>query len=268
MKSERSSRQSFLGADSDERFARTVVGIVGLGGGGSHIAQQLAHVGFKRYVLFDGDTPEHSNLNRLIGATVADVEAGTPKLDIARRLILGLQPDAKIEGYPTRWQEHPEALRRCHIIFGGVDDLSGRAELEQLSRQYLAAYIDVGMDVFGKKKPPVICGQIILSLPGEICMHCMGFITEEGLNEEGRRYGDAGGHPQVVWPNGVLASTAVGLAVELITNWTGTRRRFAYLRYDGNKMVLKPDLRTAEFEQMTCTHYPSDRVGDPIFIKR
>ena len=43
--SERFSSQSFLGAEAGHVFESAIVGIVGLGGGGSHIAQQLAHVG-------------------------------------------------------------------------------------------------------------------------------------------------------------------------------------------------------------------------------
>jgi hypothetical protein len=63
-------------------------------------------------------------------------------------------------------------------------------------------------------------GSTILSSPGEFCMRCMGFLSDEKLAQEAARYGNVGGRPQVVWPNGVLASTAVGLAVDLVTNWT------------------------------------------------
>jgi hypothetical protein len=89
-------------------------------------------------------------------------------------------------------------------------------------------YIDIGMDVHGKERP-VIGGQVILSSPGGLCMKCMGFLTDEKLGQEAARYGNAGAHPQVVWPNGVLASTAVGLAVDLVADWTRLRRYHAYL---------------------------------------
>ena len=67
------SRQSFLGAQSERKLAETRVAIVGLGGGGSHIAQQLAHVGVGHFRLIDPDCMEASNLNRLVGATQSDV---------------------------------------------------------------------------------------------------------------------------------------------------------------------------------------------------
>jgi molybdopterin/thiamine biosynthesis adenylyltransferase len=52
------------------------VGLAGLGGGGSHIVQQLAHIGFQRFVVYEGDVVEESNLNRLVGATSIDVPRG------------------------------------------------------------------------------------------------------------------------------------------------------------------------------------------------
>src|SRR5271156_1269827 len=108
MSKERFSRQSFLGLDSVERIARCTVGVAGLGGGGSHIIQQLAHIGFQRFVIYDGDIVEESNLNRLVGATSIDVAAETPKLQVAKKMIFGLQPRANVRGFSGRWQDNPE----------------------------------------------------------------------------------------------------------------------------------------------------------------
>src|SRR5689334_7577265 len=86
------SRQSFLGTRAQEVLANTRVTIAGLGGGGSHIAQQLAHVGVGEIRLVDPDKIEPSNLNRLVGATQADVDQKLPKVEIARRTIVGVRP--------------------------------------------------------------------------------------------------------------------------------------------------------------------------------
>ena len=64
-------------------------------------------------------------------------------------------------------------------------------------------------------------------------------MTEEKLAQEAALYGRAGFRPQVIWPNGVLASTAVGLAVDIVTGWTGRALPFAYLVYDGNQGTVK-----------------------------
>jgi hypothetical protein len=90
----------------------------------------------------------------------------------------------------------------------------------------------------------------------------MGVITEAALATEGRRYGAAGPRPQVVWANGILASAAVGLSVDLLTDWTGELRHAVYLEYHGNKGTVHPAKRL-EHAPATCDHYRLTDVGDP-----
>jgi hypothetical protein len=98
-------------------------------------------------------------------------------------------------------------------------------------------------------------------------MSCLGFLNSVTLSQEARRYGDAGVRPQVVWANGILASAAVGIAVDLLTGWTGVTRAPVYLEYDGNAHTLKPHKRLSHAPK-ACSHYRSDHVddiGDPVF---
>lgn len=95
-------------------------------------------------------------------------------------------------------------------------------------------------------------------------MRCMGFLTDDLLAKEAGRYGDAGIRPQVVWPNGVLASVAVGLAVDLVTNWTGLQRRYAYLVYDGNAPTVQPSFTLINVGQKECRHFPAGDLGQPV----
>jgi hypothetical protein len=88
--------------------------------------------------------------------------------------------------------------------------------IEQFSRRFLVPYIDIGMDVHEAGNRFVIGGQVALSTPGEHCLWCMGILDTKSIADEARRYGAAGGRPQVVWPNGVLASIAVGLFAQLL----------------------------------------------------
>jgi molybdopterin-synthase adenylyltransferase len=255
-------RQSFLGEGSQEILEQATIGIVGLGGGGSHINQQAAHIGFQNYALYDPQTAEDTNLNRLVGATVRDI--GREKLKIARRIIRGLQPGAKIIGTRERWQSKPEPLMGCNIVFGCVDSFQDRDELETFCRRHLILYIDIGMDIHQVDgEPPRMAGQVILSAPGHACMKCLGFITPEKLAKEAQAYGAAGPRPQVVWPNGVLASTAVGLAVDALTGWTRATRAPIYLSYDGNKGLISEHPRLP-FAPNVCLHYRLTNVGNPM----
>lgn len=258
-------RQSFLGSSSGKVLAAARAGLVGLGGGGSHIAQQCAHIGFGNYVLTDPQDVELSNTNRLVGATLADARNKTPKVEIAKRQILGLEPKAGINPLRRKWQDCVEELRECDVIFGAVDGLKVRDELERFCRSHLIPYIDIGMTVTKVRGHGfLMSGQVIQSLPGQPCMHCAQFITPEKLEQETKEYGDAGANPQVIWPNGVLASTAVGLAVRLLSPWA-QGQEFVYLSYDGNSGTVKPSGIAELVRHQACPHHPAIEVGDPLF---
>ncbi len=258
------SRQSFLGPDSEAMIADCRLGIIGLGGGGSHIVQQAAHLGIKHYVIYDPQDIEDTNLNRLVGATLADV--GAPKTSVAERVIFGLHPSADIVTRTMRWQDDPEPyLRACDIIIGCVDGTQERLELEALARRYIIPLIDIGMDVHViQPESPRMAGQIILSMPGGPCLKCFGAIPEDNVVQNA--YGEAGGRPQVVWANGILASTAIGMLVDLITNWSQTLSSLPYLQYDGNAHTVLPHVRLSHMPpNSVCPHFPLGKVGPPIF---
>lgn len=262
-------RQSFLGAESESRLYGATLGIVGLGGGGSHIVQQTGHLGIGGYVLIDPDHISDTNTNRLIGGTLADVGPATAKVQIAERLIGGLQERPRVLTVRDSWHNATQELKRCDIIVGAVDSYIEREQLERFARRHLIPYIDIGMDVHDLgNKQFLIGGQVILSTPGRPCLRCCGLITDERLAMEANKYGAAGSFPQVVWSNGVLASTAVGLIAQLLTPWFKDPPDFVFLDYDGNRGTLVPNDRMALFREKVCKHHPADEVGDPLFDLR
>jgi molybdopterin/thiamine biosynthesis adenylyltransferase len=257
-------RQSFLGTNSDKILANLRVAIIGLGGGGSHIAQQLAHLGVSHFVLCDPDRISETNLNRTVGATVADVAQRRLKTEIAKRQIRSLHSDLDVLTI-GRWENTSRALLHCDVVIGCVDTFTGRRDLEAFCRRHLIPYLDVGMDVQKVADGHYeIIGQLIMSMPGRPCMRCMNFLTEELLAEEARRYGDAGGRPQVVWPNGVICSAAVGVVVDLVTGWSRNRRESVYLNFRGTDLSLRDDPRLKHLPP-NCEHYPLVEAGDPVW---
>ena len=258
-------RQSFLGTLSQLYFENIKVGIVGYGGGGSHIGQQLAHLGIRNVLVFDNDKIEETNLNRLIGAWFKDIKDNILKTSIAKRVINKINPTANVNCIESRWQDNADLLQSCDVVFGCIDSYIARKELEAECRRYLIPYIDIGMDVHKlKDASSAISGQIILSMPGAPCLSCLGFLTEQKMVIEAAKYGNVGGNPQVVWANGVLASTAVGIFVDLITGWSKTTDKLFYLSYDGNLGKLDDHPRL-KFCPQNCTHFPLTQIGKPIF---
>jgi hypothetical protein len=265
MKNNRFDRQSFLGPHSEDILSRVRVGIIGLGGGGSHVVQQLAHLGIRNFVLYDPDIVEESNLNRLVGATADDARNATQKVDVAQRVIHALNPKAECVLMAIKWQDNDVSLRACDVIFGCVDSLVGREDIERFSRRFLIPYIDIGMDVYDDRTHFSITGQIVRSIPGEPCLWCLGILRKDNIASEATKYGAAGGRPQVVWSNGVLASTAVGLFIEMITPWKKPTRAVAYLEYDGNTGIVAPSGVLSETRDGECSHYSLGDLGDRFF---
>ena len=263
-------RQSFLGAASESTLTGATAAIVGLCGGGSHIGQQLAHVGVGRFVLCDPDVVEASNLNRMVGAGADDACLQRYKVDVIAEEILTVNPHAVVKRCVGPWQSFATQFRAVDVVFGCVDSYAQRAQLEAMCRRFLIPYIDVGMDVTEAKSGFVISGQVICSLPGHPCMRCFGFLNEDLLAEEAGRYGAAGGKPQVVWPNGVLASTAVGSFLSLILPWhVQVEAMPLYVEYDGNAHRLFASNRLNIVGRAICTHFDGpDDLGDPFFRRQ
>lgn len=267
--SEQFVRQGFLGINSEADLFGLRAAIIGYGGGGSHVGQQAAHIGFGDILVVDPDVVEQKNLNRLVGATHEDALNGIPKIKVAERVISGAFPSGKVVGVQDIWSNQITQLRDRHVIFGCVDSFSERAALERFCRRFLIPYIDIGMDVIAAGDRFQIVGQVVLSCPDHACLRCLAIVDDETLSREerARQYGDAGSKPQVVWPNGVLASTAVGLAVQLINPWSGKSVLSAHLEYNGNSGTLAESGRHKSFaaKRMVCPHYRADELGDPLF---
>ena len=213
-------RQAFLGAKAQSVLAETRIGLVGYSGGGSHFGQQFGHIGIGHFVVIDPKKIATTHRPRFVGSEPDDVEFGRLKVDIAERQIKRGNPNAVVEKHVTAWQEVTEALLLCDIIYGAVDSYKERDELERFCRRNMIPYIDIGMDVGALESGQYsISGQVIQSMPGGHCMRCCQFVTDDTLAREAETYGEAGPVPQVVWANGVLASTAVGWAVALLCPW-------------------------------------------------
>lgn len=258
------SRQSFLGPRLPEALEHARITVIGVSGGGSHVVQQLAHIGFQKLTLLDPQPIELPNLHRHVGARRQDVIDGLDKVAIGQRVVLDLWPDAHVNSIAKRWQDCPDFVRRSDLIFGCVDGFRERLDLEASARRYAIPYIDIGLRVADPNTPEQrMSGQIVLSMPGTSCFRCMRAITDRDLSEEAEHsggYPGLGPNPQVVWANGTLASHAVGLGLDLLTAWSPAIVPAPYLVYEGNECRVRERNLGA---LGPCVHYAVDGVGDP-----
>jgi molybdopterin/thiamine biosynthesis adenylyltransferase len=236
-------RQALLIGKAGQRLlAGSTVGVVGLGGGGSHVVQQLAHAGVGKLVLVDHDTIEPSNLSRLVGAGPADV--GRPKTEVLKRLVLTINPFAVVDVIAERFPSSGGIgkLREVDALVCCVDTLTARIELQKFGWRYLVPLLDIGIGTqlagFGDPRRAVaVAGHVHLYLPGGPCMWCSGLVSRDKLLAEGGGLGPeyvagAASPAQVVCLNGVVASAAVVELIQLLTGFMERSSEKAFLTYD------------------------------------
>ena len=132
--------------DGQRTIGRLRVAVIGAGGTGSHVVQQLAYLGIRDFVVVDHDAADRTSLNRLVTATAEDV--GEQKVSLAHRLIKAIAPDATVTGLTANIQTAKvlDELKGVDVIFGCVDNDGARVILNELSRAYCIPYFDLAWD--------------------------------------------------------------------------------------------------------------------------
>ena len=238
---------ALFGANGQRKIAEKKVAIIGLGGLGSHLAQQLAYLGVLEYALVDYDTVTESSLNRLIGALESDIETQTPKVLVAKRLIEAIQPTANIcvLENEVRADEMAELVANADVVFGCLDRDLPRLQLTELCARYAKTYFDLASDTGGEGNDAWYGGRVVLC-DGTRCLSCLDLLDQEQIARDtmspeqraadARIYGIAsdsleGTGPAVVSINGTVASIAV---TEFMVLATGIREPASYLTYRGD----------------------------------
>jgi len=174
-----------FGSTGQQALQRLRIAIVGLGGTGSLVAQQLVHLGVRHLILIDPDVLESTNLNRVANAMPGDI--GHPKVEIAARYINAVAMDSTVTcvaGDVTRSSTAKELLN-ADIIFGCTDSHGSRAVLQQISYQYLIPCIDVGTTIaVSEGSVTHIYGRVQLLAPGHACFTCSSLLDPNEVRRD------------------------------------------------------------------------------------
>lgn len=174
-----------FGPEIQRLLADLHVGIVGLGGTGSPVAEQLCRLGVGRLSLFDGDRLDPTNVNRVYGSRVTD--AGSFKVHIAKRHLDSIGLGTQISAIPQHITEESaaRALRDCDILFGCTDKELPRAILGQVALRYSIPVFDLGVLIDSNEGIVLgVHGRVTTLLPGEACLFCRGRISAEAIRVE------------------------------------------------------------------------------------
>jgi hypothetical protein len=248
----RFSRQELLFGEEGQRSLEAVsVAIVGLGGLGCHVNQQLAYLGVRALTLIDDDVITGSSLNRVVGAVPQDADAGTLKVEVGRRVVDAIDSTVgpNCIPYDFRTKEGFAAIQTSDFIFGCIDDDVARIALTELCAAFERRYFDLATDTGNNGANLWFGGRIILA-DGELCPVCVGALDQEAMRERtategerrederiyGVRRGALGDHgPAVVSLNAVVASLAV---TEFMVAVTGLRDPQRQMEYHGRRGIV------------------------------
>jgi molybdopterin/thiamine biosynthesis adenylyltransferase len=240
---ERYARQiELFGARGQELISSTKVAAIGLGGLGSHVCQQLAYLGVRKWIIVDDDPVDRTNLNRLIGATIEDL--GKKKGEVAERHILSIQPGSVIKRVDHKLpdEEARGSIGDSDVIMGCVDNDYPRMLLNELAGRHHLPFIDSASGVRERDRI-AFGGRVVVAGADPGCLHCLGLLDQaeirraqmspEELEVEARIYGVPVNEltksgPSVVTVNGVVASLAATEFVALVTGLRVPRRRLTY----------------------------------------
>lgn len=174
-----------LGADGQLVLGHMRIGVVGAGGTGSAVCEQLIRLGVGHITVIDPDAITDTNVTRVWGSTLDDVDV--PKVDIVARKAATIGTGTAVTAIHDTIanQAAAQALRHCDVIFGCTDDNVGRLVLSRLAYIHLIAVLDMGVRIATDgAHVTAIDARITYMAPGSACLDCRGWIDHERLAAE------------------------------------------------------------------------------------
>ena len=267
--------ERLFGKEGQKRLRNTRVAVVGVGGLGTHVVQQLALLGIGHLNLIDHEELSQSNRNRYVGVWHGDPIPGSSKVDLGKRLANLIDPSVGVSVVRERFPSASalNAILNADYVFGCVDSDGVRFVLNEACLAYRKPLFDLASDV-----PESSCyGGRVVFVRDKSCLQCRNvldpaevrrFLSPPSVREnETAVYGidqralDKVG-PSVVSVNGVVASLGV---TEFMAAVTGIRDPYPHLEYRGDQGTVRRR-QLAEVDCYYCSGVKGQ--GDAANISR
>jgi molybdopterin/thiamine biosynthesis adenylyltransferase len=266
------SQKLLIGGRGQASLGHARVAVVGLSGGGSHVVQQLAHMGIGEIVGIDSDRVEGSNRARMIGSTALDGFLRRRKIAVMSRLVRRINRRVRFIGVPYNVprQETLDAIKTCDVLIGCVDNYHAKADLQETSWRYLIPYIDIGLLIrpLENSSGVAIGGNVATFVPGSFCQWCIDFLSDAKLAAEtgGRPrsyFEGAARQAQVVSMNGLLASQATSDVLQMLAGFASISGETVIKKFDGIDGTLT---NWSVHKKTACSKCQSALgTGDPVW---
>jgi len=269
-----------FGPDIQKLLGRLHIGVVGAGGTGSAVTEQLIRLGVGKLSVYDGDEFDPSNVNRVYGSGTGDV--GILKTNIFDRNAQRINLGTEIIVHPKHItsQEVAKTLRNCDLVFGCTDKEAPRGILVQLALRYFIPVFDMGVLV---KSTDGIIDDVVMRvttlMPGEACLFCRGRISAkeimlESLSEDERAAQAAEGYapelanrnPAVISFTSATASFAVSELLHRLTGYMGDARVSSEVLVFFDKNRLRTNRQAADDECLCSQRHLWGRGDSRSFL--
>ena len=124
-----SREELLIGKEAVEMLKTKKVAIFGIGGVGSYVVEGLVRAGIENFILVDKDEVDITNINRQLIATTKTI--GEPKVEVAKKRILEINPNANVEIYREFFLPETKGIldNTVDYIVDSVDTVTAKIEL-------------------------------------------------------------------------------------------------------------------------------------------
>ncbi len=124
-----------ISTEQQYQLLKSQVAVVGCGGLGGYVIEELARLGVGRLMVIDSDVFEEHNLNRQLLATIDNL--GTSKVDAAVKRVKQINPAVQVDPrqIAVGLGNGVELLAGMDVVVDAIDNINGRLDLEQICHQ-------------------------------------------------------------------------------------------------------------------------------------
>lgn len=267
--------ERLFGRAGQQLLREAEVAVFGIGGLGTHVVQQLAYLGVGCIHVVDHEVLAATDRNRYIGSVHDDAVPGSRKVDLAERLVAGIDPGITVhkvhDAFPS--ERSLRALLTAGFVFGCLDDDGVRFVLNEACQAYEKMYFDLASDVpeedryggrvtvVGGNAGCLLCRDVLdmdeirrfLSSPGIVANEAAVYgVPRETLGISG---------PSVVSINGAIASLGV---TEFMACVTRMRKPVPHLIYRAHCGTVARGIDNPRPDCSCCTRVRGTRSSADI----
>lgn len=120
-----------FGIDGQIRLLKSTAIVIGLGGLGGSVLEQIGRAGFGTIIGADQDVCDQSNLNRQLLSTEHTI--GQKKVDIAQKRVREINSAVSFAGHACKFQNLPETIwQSADMVFDCLDNIPDRLILADI----------------------------------------------------------------------------------------------------------------------------------------